>query len=995
MHDASSLSDAVDIADNYYTELEWCLIATDAAQYGDVYQFRVTANGVILTTYTVTPQWTIEASPYSYRKPITIQESQIPDTCGQNLSDFPVLISISGDNDLKTTVNGGDVQNSNGYDIIFKDADGNQLDHEVEAYNGTNGDLTAWVRIPTLDYNDDTVIYMYYGNRSVSSATENQTGVWHEDYQGVWHFDENALDGTTGEVKDSTSNTKNGTSYNMDAGNLITNGPIRPGFNFNGSNEYLDVSDADGALAPANLTIETWIRINAGWGALDKILWKKNNYADATGWYFELRDDAQGQDMFFMGSGTNGQSLTVGWTQGSWHHLVFTVVDNGTNATVTPWLDGTKLSGEAATIGKINSNADVALKIAHGDNYAPITLDDLKISNTVRSDCWIETEYNNQSDPGSFIDVGSETSGSPNTAPDAPTIDNYNTGAWTTDDTPTLQFDLSDPDSGDIVKYQIQIDNNSDFSSPEVDVTEGSGSAEPRSNVTYTPSALANGQYYWRVKAIDDDAAESSWSTANGGSVAFGVDDAAPTNAGCSTPADSATGVSTSPTLTALTAADSNSGLNSTPYYFELATDTGFTQNLQNSGWTADATWNPGTISISTTYYWRVKARDAAGNESVQAGHTADTNGYGTFTTGASSADLTQIHYRWRNDDGGESSSGITETGSATTSGNGTSVSITHGLTINANDVIIAMINANSTTQTISDNNDPYAFEEQIEETGGDTNTYAIYYRVAGASEPASYSWSLSSSQQWSIQIRVFSGVDTASVWDVAPSASTRSSSTTGTTATAPSMNVSNAGAMGILAIFTDATTRNYSNPTNGYGTEVEEVDDRPQVSYIREWASAGVTGTSSATLNQPDDWMAHQFALKPAVGAGATWAANQDTKLTGLAKDTLKRFRFEVSNEGTVGSGAVTYQLQVAETATCGSGSYSHGAHRHQRPLADCGLQLHHRRRGHHNVDSGLTDAATTFVAGELKDTGNATGSITLAADEFTEIEFAVKATS
>jgi hypothetical protein len=221
-----------------------------------------------------------------------------------------------------------------------------------------------------------------------------------------------------------------------------------------------------------------------------------------------------------------------------------------------------------------------------------------------------------------------------NTAPDAPTIDNYNTGAWTTDDTPTLQFDLSDPDSGDIVKYQIQIDNNSDFSSPEVDVTEGSGSAEPRSNVTYTPSALANGEYYWRVKAIDDDSAESSWATANGGSVAFGVDDAAPTNAGCSTPANNATGVSTDPTLTALTASDADKGMNASPYYFELATDTGFTQDLQNSGWIASTTWNPSTLSTCTVYYWRVKVRDALYNESVQAGHTADTSGYGTFTTG-------------------------------------------------------------------------------------------------------------------------------------------------------------------------------------------------------------------------------------------------------------------------------------------------------------------------------------------------------------------------
>ena len=117
-----------------------------------------------------------------------------------------------------------------------------------------------------------------------------------------------------------------------------------------------------------------------------------------------------------------------------------------------------------------------------------------------------------------------------NTAPSTPNIDNfYNDGAWTTDSTPTLQFDLSDPDSGDIINYQIQIDDTDDFSSPVVNYTEPSGSASPRDNVQYTPSALNDGSYYWRVKAIDDGSAESSWATANSGAIAFKVDATAPT----------------------------------------------------------------------------------------------------------------------------------------------------------------------------------------------------------------------------------------------------------------------------------------------------------------------------------------------------------------------------------------------------------------------------------------------------------------------------------
>jgi hypothetical protein len=53
---------AVDILSGDYTELEWSLTATNATQYGDIYQFRVTVNGTPLTTYSVTPQWTIEGN---------------------------------------------------------------------------------------------------------------------------------------------------------------------------------------------------------------------------------------------------------------------------------------------------------------------------------------------------------------------------------------------------------------------------------------------------------------------------------------------------------------------------------------------------------------------------------------------------------------------------------------------------------------------------------------------------------------------------------------------------------------------------------------------------------------------------------------------------------------------------------------------------------------------------------------------------------------------
>ncbi|MBU0486263.1 MAG: DNRLRE domain-containing protein, partial [Proteobacteria bacterium] len=141
----------------------------------------------------------------------------------------------------------------------------------------------------------------------------------------------------------------------------------------------------------------------------------------------------------------------------------------------------------------------------------------------------------------------------PNTAPTAPTSLSPADGGGTTDTTPTLSFTQSDPDSGDTVKYRIQIDDTSDFSSVVVDYTsaliaQGATSftvGQAAGTGTYTVGAqdqtLSDASYYWRVSSTDNSDASSSWATANAGSVAFIVDNVAPTTTFSST-SESGTG---------------------------------------------------------------------------------------------------------------------------------------------------------------------------------------------------------------------------------------------------------------------------------------------------------------------------------------------------------------------------------------------------------------------------------------------------------------------
>ena len=177
------------------------------------------------------------------------------------------------------------------------------------------------------------------------------------------------------------------------------------------------------------------------------------------------------------------------------------------------------------------------------------------------------------------------------------------------------------------------------------------------------------------------------------------------------------------------------------------------------------------------------------------------------------------------------------------------------------------------------------------------------------------------------------------------------------------------------------APFQSYPVASHAYVTGVGAADD-----IEVRWRRA--SGSGNATMHERT-----LVVQKIVIVSGATFAAAEDTKLTGLAKSTIKRIRFGVSNEGTGTSGPVTYELQVAETATCSSGTYATvptAAGGHWQVIDSTFIN---DGEATSDISPGLTNDATTFNSGELKDAGNTTGSITLDSDEFTEIEFSVQA--
>ena len=367
-----------------------------------------TASPEVTTTYTLTVTQglcintdqvtvTVNQSPsaalgYEYQKTITIDHNQV--SGGSDLYNFPVLVTTT-DNDLRTVVNGGHVVNSNGYDIIFTDANYIRLDHQVESYDGTSGSLIAWVRIPVLSASSNSVIRMLYGNPQIV-ADPSSTGTWGPEYSGVWHMDD---------LSDATINGNDG----IDGGSTSAGGIIGNGLQFNG-NSLVSIPRSDNLEASNNLTVSMWVRRSGEQNQWAKPLWYGRNDVNPWGPYgFEFNGDSDNSIYFHVTNGTLSGNVLTG-----------TVINNNTWYLLTGTYDGSTVRfylndnfvGSTPLAGPIGHYNTIGLTLGNrstgGQGFTGY-IDEVRVSTVTRSADWIMTGYNNMNSPGTFYSFGVET----------------------------------------------------------------------------------------------------------------------------------------------------------------------------------------------------------------------------------------------------------------------------------------------------------------------------------------------------------------------------------------------------------------------------------------------------------------------------------------------------------------------------------------------------------------------------------------------------------
>jgi RHS repeat-associated protein len=349
---------------------------------------------------------------YNYGRLITVDHTKVPNTDQTN---FPFLFNTI-DPAFATTANGGHVTSSSGYDIIFTSdpAGQNELNFELEGYNPSTGQVIAWVRIPNLSHTADTVLYMFYGNSGVTTSQQNPQGVWDANYEAVYHL----TNVSTGTATDSTTNAFNGTLTSISA----SPGEIAGAASFNGSSSDISTNYVQNSVTA--YTIEAWINSTSTNASI-----VVDDRGSGAGHSLTFGMDGQGgcgssscgssdgisspAGKLLMGDDSNhifiGAESNSAINDGTWHHVVGTwSASAGSNVTPSQfalYVDGAMVSSPGTIVIGSDTSPLSGLGgtlIGSGMGHYSGLMDEVRISNAVRSADWIASEYNNQSSPSTF-----------------------------------------------------------------------------------------------------------------------------------------------------------------------------------------------------------------------------------------------------------------------------------------------------------------------------------------------------------------------------------------------------------------------------------------------------------------------------------------------------------------------------------------------------------------------------------------------------------------
>lgn len=346
---------------------------------------------------------------YAFYRSITIAAAQLGST---SLTNFTVRFQGTFSY-LATIAQGGNVQNSSGFDICFfaDSALTTKLDFERVSYSNT-GAVEFWISIPSVDHASDTTFYLAYGDSGILVSQATGSAAWDGSYLAVYH-----LDGFTPSNIDSSVNGKDLAFTRVSAAaGVVTGGAAFA----SGGGGSMGTIDAGLLVNQQSVTLSCWVKSST---TSDQIILDMG-WLGGGGSGVIIHSGSDNAGSFAASHGTGNLATTgVAVADGAWHHVAF-VYDGTNNGGVGVYLcyvDGVLVQTTTAGIdflpfgpGTSNNNIRLGRGDSGFDLYFNGTIDEARFSTAAtgalaaRSASWLKAEFNNQKASSTFLTIGSE-----------------------------------------------------------------------------------------------------------------------------------------------------------------------------------------------------------------------------------------------------------------------------------------------------------------------------------------------------------------------------------------------------------------------------------------------------------------------------------------------------------------------------------------------------------------------------------------------------------
>jgi len=338
-----------------------------------------------------------------YRIPITVKASAL----SEDLTDFPVYVDLA---DLPSSFFSNIT--SDGGDIRVTESDGQtEVAREIVFASTTALTGEMYFNSSSTSSTTDTIFYIYYGNSLASDYAVTDTygaeNVWSNGYVLVSHLN----DETTSTVVNSANGSLDGTKDAANSPSVTTSGKIYDAQDHEGLGH---IGYGNVGSNATNITISAWINPSNLTGSGETSTYGYSIFsAHSAGNYTWLTVGGTGgggsvdevRFCAFSSSATCNVASGSNVGTGQWHYVSATAVDGGAAAVR---VDGNNvLSFTSNGGGTWNSGSTIAdLRPDRNIEFEGI-IDEVQISNVVRSTGWQDATYLNQGTTSDFYTVGS------------------------------------------------------------------------------------------------------------------------------------------------------------------------------------------------------------------------------------------------------------------------------------------------------------------------------------------------------------------------------------------------------------------------------------------------------------------------------------------------------------------------------------------------------------------------------------------------------------